>query len=74
MLSDWPVDRHPPDGMEFVNEPQTQDELEALRRCVNRGCPFGENSLQKTMVEQLGLEYTLRSRVRPRKVCAEQEQ
>ena len=73
MLSDWPVQR-PPDWVEFVNEPQTQDELEALRRSVNRGCPFGQDSWQKTMVKQLGLEYTLRSRGRPRKVCVEQEQ
>ena len=67
-LSDWPVER-PPDWVEFVNEPQTQEELEALRRCVKRGCPFGEDSWQQAMVEQLGLEYTLRSRGRPRNTC-----
>ena len=28
----------------------------ALRRCVNRGCPFAEDSWQNAMVEQLGPE------------------
>ena len=69
-LSNWPVER-PADWVDFVNEPQTQDELEALRRCVNRGCPFGEDSWQKAMVEQLGLGYTLRPCGRPRKIFVE---
>ena len=66
MLSDWPVER-PTDWVDFVNEPQTQEELDALRRCVNRGCPFGEDEWQKVTIEQLGLERTVRPRGRPRK-------
>jgi putative transposase len=66
ILSDWPVPR-PADWLNFVNEPQTQAELEALRRSVNRGCPFGDDEWQKQVVTDLGLEATLRPRGRPPK-------
>jgi putative transposase len=69
MLADWPVER-PADWVEFVNEPQTSEELEALRRSVNRGCPFGDDRWQQATVEQLGLQWTLRPRGRPRKAAA----
>jgi putative transposase len=72
ILSDWPVPR-PADWLEFVNEPQTQAELDALRRSVNRGCPFGEDDWQKQVVADLGLESTMRPRGRPRKSGDEQE-
>src|SRR5207248_10047720 len=40
LLSDWPVPR--PEGWTgWVNEAQTEAELQALRRCVLRGCPYG---------------------------------
>ena len=70
MLSDWPAER-PPDWVEFVNEPQTKEELDALRRSVNRGCPYGDDEWQKATVEQLGLEWTLRPRGRPRRAVME---
>ena len=66
MLSDWPVER-PSDWVEFVNEPQTLEELEAIRRSVNRGCPFGDEEWTDEVVQQLGLASTLRPRGRPRK-------
>jgi putative transposase len=69
MLSEWPVDR-PMDWVNFVNEPQSQSELEALRRSVNHGCPFGDEDWQKEVAEDLGLQSTLRPRGRPRKVGA----
>lgn len=68
MLSDWPIDR-PTDWVEFVNEPHGRDEREALRRSVNRGCPFGDEAWQKRMVEELELEQTMRPRGRPRKAA-----
>ena len=70
MLSDWPVDR-PADWTDFVNEPQSQSELGALRRSVNRGCPFGDEDWQKEVAEDLGLQSTLHPRGRPRKVTIE---
>ena len=59
-LADWPVAR-PRDWVEFVNEPQSEAEVEALRRRVNRGCPFGEDDWQAETVKELGLEHTLRN-------------
>lgn len=64
MLSDWPVER-PSDWVEFVNEPQTAEELKALPRSVNRGCPFGEDQWREEMVREFGLESTMRERGRP---------
>ena len=30
--------------MEYVNEPQTEAELKAIRHCVNRGTPYGNEN------------------------------
>lgn len=68
ILSDWPVER-PADWKEFVNEPHSAEELDALRRSANRGCPFGDDDWQKAMVQELGLEWTVRPRGRPRKTA-----
>jgi hypothetical protein len=53
--------------MAHVNRPETEQELQALRRAVVRGCPFGEESWQQQTAKLLGLETTLRPRGRPRK-------
>ena len=66
LLAEWPVER-PSDWLAFVNEPQSAAELEALRRSVNRGCPFGGDDWQAETVKELGLEHTLRNPGRPRK-------
>ena len=42
-LSVWPV-AHPRSWVEHVNQPQTEAELESLRRCVTKGQPFGSQS------------------------------
>ena len=55
---DWP--RH-------VAEPQTEAELLALRRSVNRGTPYGSETWQRRTITRLGLESTLRPRGRPHK-------
>ncbi len=52
---------------EYVNEPQREAEVEAIRRSVKRGQPFGGESWQTKVARQLGLEYTFRSRGRPKK-------
>ena len=64
MLSQWPIQR-PADWAAFVNEPQTAGELEALRRSMNRGCPFGEDPWRDDTVRALELESTMRERGRP---------
>ena len=50
---------------QHVQSPQTEAELEALRRSVVRGCPFGEASWQERTAKRLGLQSTLRPRGRP---------
>ncbi len=67
MISAWPVSR-PRLWRDWVNEPQSQAELTALRRSVMRGNPFGEDSWTDKAAARLGLETTLRPRGRPRKV------
>lgn len=66
LLSDWPVPR-PRNWIERVNRAETPQELEALRRSVQRGQPFGSESWQKRTAKRLSLESTLRPRGRPRK-------
>jgi len=57
----------PADWIEFVQRPHTQEELDALRRCILRGAPFGREAWVKRMARAWGLESTLRPRGRPRK-------
>jgi putative transposase len=59
--------RCPRDWGKLVNRVQTEAELKAIRRSVNRGRPYGEDSWIEKCAEQLGLEFTLRPRGRPRK-------
>ena len=53
--------------LRWVNQPQTEAELKAMRESVNRDRPFGSESWQKRTAKRLGLEHTLRPRGRPRK-------
>ncbi|MFL5242887.1 MAG: transposase [Gemmataceae bacterium] len=66
LLSDWPVPR-PRGWLGLVQQAQTAAEEEALRRCVQRGQPFGTEAWVSKMVRVFGLETTLRARGRPRK-------
>ena len=61
-----PVPR-PENWVEWVNQPQSDEELAALRRSVIRGTPLGGEDWSRRIAEQLGLESTLRPRGRPRK-------
>ena len=42
LLSAWPIER-PRNWLEYVNRPQTPAEVDALRRCVQRGTPCGSD-------------------------------
>jgi len=55
----------PPSWTQEVNRPQTESELAALRRSVQRGLPFGEEKWVRKLVGKLGLESTVRPRGRP---------
>jgi putative transposase len=52
---------------DHVNKPQNEAELEAIRRCVSRGQPFGGGAWRRRVARRLRLEHTFRPRGRPRK-------
>jgi putative transposase len=66
LLSPWPIARLPK-WVDRVNAPLSDNELEAVRRSVVRGCPFGGANWTKSISQRLGLESTLRPRGRPKK-------
>ena len=63
-LASWPLDR-PRGWRAWVNEPQTEAELAALRCSVQRGRPYGTELWVSRIAEKLSLEGTLRARGRP---------
>jgi putative transposase len=65
-LHSWPVTR-PSDWLTYVNQPAEAVEVDALRRCARRGCPYGDATWTAGIAEQLGLQSTLRPRGRPSK-------
>jgi putative transposase len=54
--------------LHYVNKPQTDAELKAMRVSVNRDRPFGAESWQKDTAKRLGLEHSMRPLGRPRKI------
>ena len=64
-LSDGPVDR-PSDWVRRVNRPETDSELEAIRRSLSRSAPLGSKTWQTRTAARLGLQSTLRPRGTPR--------
>jgi putative transposase len=65
VLSEWPV-RRPRNYLQWVNEPQSDAELAALRQSVAKGKPFGNEQWQKRTAKRLGLESSFRAPGRPR--------
>jgi putative transposase len=51
-----------------VNKPQSEAELAAIRRCANRGQPYGNERWVTKITVQLGLEHSVRPRGRPKKL------
>ncbi|MGD0383461.1 MAG: transposase [Thermoguttaceae bacterium] len=66
VLSKWPIDV-PTDWLKCVNRAESQRELETLRRCVNRGQPFGSENWIERMKNRFGLDSLFRPRGRPYK-------
>ena len=64
-LSDGPMER-PADWVRRVNRPETDAELEALRRSTRRGTPFGTKAWQTRTATRHDLRSTLNPRGRPR--------
>lgn len=70
LLAEPPV-RLGADWLSHVNAPQSEPELEEIRRCAIRGQPFGSARWTTKVVGQLGLEHTLRSPGRPKKPASD---
>ena len=66
LLTEWPVPRSA-DWADFVNGPQSEAELNAIRTCIQRGQPFGSQLWTQETAKTLNLESTLQPRGRPRK-------
>lgn len=66
VLDAGPVAR-PPNWPDLVDEPQTEAEVAALRRCVRRGRPYGGGSWAAATAARLDLAASLRPLGRPRK-------
>lgn len=54
----------PFDSPKHVNQPQSEAEVEVIRRSVQRGQPYGSESWVRRTAAKLGLESTLRDRPR----------
>ena len=70
MLSEWPIPC-PRQWLQRVNQPQSDAEVSAMRRSVNRGAPLGDSDWTQRIVKRLGLEVTIRPRGRPKLVADE---
>jgi putative transposase len=57
----------PSSWLEYVNAPQTPDEVEAIRRAMERQAPFGGEAWRLQMAQELGLEPNIAPRGRPRR-------
>ena len=69
-LQDWmasPPIAIPVDWLQRVQSPLSQEILDRLENCVERGCPYGDASWVQKIVAKLKLESTLRPRGRPKK-------
>ncbi|MCC9599396.1 transposase [Stieleria sp. JC731] len=65
LLSPWPLAR-PPKWVTRVNLALSEKELEAVRRCPQRGAPLGDEGWAESIARRLNLESPMRPRSRPR--------
>jgi putative transposase len=64
-MKQWPVET-PARWAAWVDSAETEAELDALRACLRKSSPFGDEPWRQKTAEQLGLESTLRPRGRQR--------
>jgi putative transposase len=64
ILSPWPLPR-PASWLDDVNRPQTAGEMEAIRKSVARGVPYGSDHWVSQTAVRLEIRHTLRPRGRP---------
>jgi putative transposase len=58
LLCPWPIEERD-DYLEWVNQPQTEAELAAVRTSIQRGRPFGSVNWQQQTIARLGLESSI---------------
>ena len=66
LLDEWPVSISR-GYVTLLNEPQSEDEVDAMRRAVIRGNPYGSDTWTEKIIKKFKLETTVRPRGRPRK-------
>ena len=64
ILRPWPIPR-PSRWLDHVNQPQTECEMDAIRKSVNRGVPFGDEQWISQAAARLKIRHTLRPPGRP---------
>jgi putative transposase len=65
-MDKWPI-LPPPDWQAFVNAIQHQSEVEEVRKSVRKNRPYGPDDWRTETANRLELDWTLRSRGRPKK-------
>jgi putative transposase len=65
LVDPWPVGEEC-EWLEQLHEPMREEQLVAVRECLNRQRPFGKTDWQADMASMFGLGSTLRPRGRPR--------
>lgn len=70
-ISNWPSGdsgaTRRPEWLAWVNTPQNLAEEDCMRRCTQRGCPYGDDKWASETAANLGLESTMRQPGRPRR-------
>ena len=57
----------PKNYLKILNEPQSENELESIRRAIQRGSPYGKDIWISRMIDKFKLKSTVRKRGRPKK-------
>ncbi|MGM5483151.1 MAG: transposase [Nanobdellota archaeon] len=57
----------PKNYRKFIQQPITEDEMNAIRRSINKNTPYGTDAWRDKMVVQFKLQATLRHKGRPKK-------
>lgn len=65
-LSPWPVSITK-NYLKYLNEAQSEDELEIIRKSINKNVPFGNDAWCAKMIDKFQLRQTLRGVGRPKK-------
>lgn len=66
ILSDWPIPRWR-QWRAWIDKPQTDAEVAAIQRSINRGTPYGSEQWATQSAARLQRQHTRRSRGRPKK-------